>query len=446
MKNIKFAFWSSLLFITLFWMISDSFIPSPFTYFSFRNVFVQYSGIIAIACMSITLLLAIRPAFIEKRLHGLDKMYRLHKWLGIAALVFSLLHWWFAQGSKWLVQAGIIDRPQYRHRHAGENAGTIQHFLNQYREFAEMLGEWMFYLFLILMLIALIKLIPYHTFKKTHKLFAVAYIILVFHSIILFKSDYWMQPIGWINMLLFATGLISSIIILLGKTGASKKAQGHITDIVYYPELKSTNATIEINSNWQGHEAGQFVFIKFNQHEEAHPFTIASFWNKDRKEIDVVIKALGDFTNTIHDTLNVGDKVEIEGPYGEFTFLDSHTKQIWIGGGIGSTPFIAQMKSLETEGGTHKDITFYHATREYNEEAINSLEKDADDAQINYNLIIEQRDGYLTGEKIAKDIPDWKSHSIWFSGPLAFKKALLKYFRQNGYNTTHFHEEIFSMR
>lgn len=138
--------------------------------------------------------------------------------------------------------------------------------------------------------------------------------------------------------------------------------------------------------------------------------------------------------------------MEIEGPYGEFTFHDSHTKQIWIGGGIGSTPFIAKMKALAAEVGTHKDITFYHATREYNEEAINNLQKDADDAQINYNLIIEQRDGYLTGEKIAKNIPDWKSHSIWFSVPLAFKEALLKYFRQNGYNTTHFHEEIFSMR
>jgi predicted ferric reductase len=33
-------------------------------------------------------------------------MYRLHKWLGIAALAAGVLHWWWAKGTKWMVGWG----------------------------------------------------------------------------------------------------------------------------------------------------------------------------------------------------------------------------------------------------------------------------------------------------------------------------------------------------
>ena len=47
-------------------------------------------GIIAVVAMSIAILLALRPRWPEQWLGGLDKMYRLHKWLGITALATQL--------------------------------------------------------------------------------------------------------------------------------------------------------------------------------------------------------------------------------------------------------------------------------------------------------------------------------------------------------------------
>jgi predicted ferric reductase len=44
-------------------------------------------------------------------LNGLDKMYRLHKWLGIAALAAATVHWLWAQGTKWAVGWGWLTRP-----------------------------------------------------------------------------------------------------------------------------------------------------------------------------------------------------------------------------------------------------------------------------------------------------------------------------------------------
>src|SRR5690554_2010020 len=103
MSKIKYAFWGTLLLSSGLWMYSDTLLPEPFTYFSFRSVFVQYSGVIAIVLMSVAMYLAIRPRWLERPLGGLDRMYRLHKWLGIASLLTAALHWWWAQGTKWMV-------------------------------------------------------------------------------------------------------------------------------------------------------------------------------------------------------------------------------------------------------------------------------------------------------------------------------------------------------
>lgn len=52
----------------------------------------------------------------------------------------------------------------------------------------------------------------------------------------------------------------------------------------------------------------------------------------------LIVKALGDHTDRLHETLKIGQNVKIEGPYGCFTFDDHYPEQIWIGGGIGITP------------------------------------------------------------------------------------------------------------
>jgi Predicted ferric reductase len=53
--------------------------------------------------------LAVRSVWLESMLGGLDKMYCLHKWLGISALVFAVLYWSLVTVPKWLVRAGWIE-------------------------------------------------------------------------------------------------------------------------------------------------------------------------------------------------------------------------------------------------------------------------------------------------------------------------------------------------
>src|SRR3569623_2596291 len=111
MKTIKLGFWLLLLVLTALWLLADTWVPDPFTYFSLRTVLMQYTGVIGIGVMSVAMLLATRPTWLEPPLGGLDKMYRLQKWLGLTALVYSCIHWWWAQGTKWMVGWGWLSRP-----------------------------------------------------------------------------------------------------------------------------------------------------------------------------------------------------------------------------------------------------------------------------------------------------------------------------------------------
>ena len=91
MKRIIWTFWFFALALSALWLFTDTLWPAQSNYFALRTVWIQYSGVLAIGAMSVAMMLATRPAWLEPSLNGLDKIYRLHKWLGIAALL-SLIH------------------------------------------------------------------------------------------------------------------------------------------------------------------------------------------------------------------------------------------------------------------------------------------------------------------------------------------------------------------
>jgi hypothetical protein len=59
---------------------------------------------------------------VERCVGGLDKHYRLHKWLGIAAALFALAHW-LSKKYKWLIELGLYERRDF-----ATPSGTIGFF------------------------------------------------------------------------------------------------------------------------------------------------------------------------------------------------------------------------------------------------------------------------------------------------------------------------------
>lgn len=452
MTRIKLAFAASLAVPVALWLLADSLAPEPFGYFAFRAVFVQLSGIIAIVAMSAATILALRPKWLEPHLGGLDKMYRLHKWLGIAALAAAVLHWWWAQGTKWMVGWGWLERPargggQGEGQGAGAGAGPsgVVDWLHGQRGLAEGLGEWAFYAAVLLIVLALWKRFPYHLFVKTHRWIAAAYLVLVYHAVVLTKPAYWVQPVGWLLAALLAAGTVAALLALSGRIGAGRKVAGAIESIIDYPELRVLETRVRLQPGWPGHKSGQFAFVQSDRSEGAHPYTIASAWNAEDPQVTFITKALGDHTTRLRERLRTGMEVTVEGPYGCFDFDDDRPRQIWIGAGIGITPFIARMKHL-ARNPSERPIDLFHPTMDVSEVALGKLKADAAAARVRPHVLVSPRDGLLTAEDIRKAVPEWQTASIWFCGPPRFGAALRADFLARGLPAAAFHQELFEMR
>ena len=447
MKKIKFLFIALLALLSLLWFFSDTLLPAPLTYFTFRNVFIQFSGVIAIGLMSVNLILAIRPLWLERRLNGLDKMYRLHKWLGMTSFIVFTLHWWLAQGTRWMVDWGWLVRPERRPK-MEVLRGPIEALFNSQRGLAKDVGQYVFYAVAVLLILALIKLFPYRLFAKTHTLLAAAYLALVFHAVMLIKFGYWSAPVGWVLACLMLAGSIAAILVLLRRVGANRKVSGKVQTVTYYPEVRVTETVIALQKGWGGHRAGQFAFVTSDKKEGAHPYTITSAWdpkNQTNPTMTFTTKALGDHTSRLPDYLKENLPVVIEGPYGCFTFDNPQPHQIWVGAGIGITPFIARMKELAHIPG-QKNIDLFHSTTEVESAVIDKLKADAHAAGVRLHVLVDKIDGLLDGVRIRRVATNWEASSVWFCGPPGFGRSLRRDFVKTGLSPDNFHQELFEMR
>lgn len=446
MQSIKISFWGMLALLTVLWLAAEPTLFQAATFFAVRANMVQYSGVIAMACMSVAMILALRPRWPEAWFGGLDKMYRLHKWLGVGALVVAVVHWLWAQGPKWAVGWGWLERPQRGAHPIPDNA--IERLFSTLRDPAEGLGEWAFYAAVVLIALALIKRFPYRLFFKTHRLLAVVYLVLVFHAVVLMNAAYWITPLGLVMAPLLAFGAWAAIVVLLRRVGAGRQFQGAIRALNYYAGVRVLEIEVEVPHGWPGHKAGQFAFAISDVSEGAHPYTIASAWNDADRRITFVVKELGDYTRCLRDKLRVGQEVRVEGPYGSFSFDDNRPQQIWVGGGIGITPFIARMQHISAASGLPpQKIDLFHTTADYDEEAIAKLAAEAAKAGIRFHVLVDSRDGRLNGDRIRAEVPGWREASIWFCGPAGFGQALRHDFAAHGLPVKRrFHQELFSMR
>jgi predicted ferric reductase len=157
------------------------------------------------------------------------------------------------------------------------------------------------------------------------------------------------------------------------------------------------------------------------------------------------VKGLGDWTAQLHKWLKVGVNVTVEGPYGCFDFTDQFPRQIWVGAGIGITPFIAKMKH-RAQFPQQQEIDLFHATSDYDQMAIDKLTADAKAANVRLHLYVTPTDGRLTPEQMRVAVPEWRSASVWFCGPVAFGDSLRKDFLQHGLPDASYHQELFEMR
>jgi predicted ferric reductase len=446
MKKIKWTYAVLFFGLTLLWLVAEQPWAQTYTLFTLRSALINYTGILAMGAMSLGMMLALRPVSVEPLLGGLDKSYRLHKWLGVTALGVGIVHWLWATGFKWAAGWHWFEvvRPARGPRPLAE--GFFMQFVQTMHRPAEQVGEWASYIAAILIVLALIKRFPYRYFFSTHRVLALTYLALVFHSVVLIKFPYWQSPVAWVLGLLMAGGSVGAVLSLTRRIGLQRRALGSVEALEYNAGSQILRVNIRLaRDRWEGHAAGQFAFVTFGDGEGAHPFTISSAWKKDGL-LSFHIKELGDYTASLYALLKVGDGATVEGPYGCFRFESDSARQIWVAGGIGITPFIARMEELAHGKAADGGVDLFYSTQNPDEATITGLRHLAASAGVTLHLIDSGRDGKLDAARLCEKAPGWRDASVWFCGPAGFGHSLRQGLAARGFEVKHFHQELFDMR
>jgi predicted ferric reductase len=398
------------------------------------------SGLLAIGLMSLAMVLATRPVWLERPLGGMDRIYRLHKWSAILAVVFAAMHWLLEEADD------LIESVFGRHGQPLEE--QFSGLLHELRDFGEELGEIGIYLVLAMVVLSLLKLFPYHLWRHVHRAVPLLYLALAFHAAVLAPGHYWSQPLGLVFGGLLAVGSIAAIWSLLGLIGWTRRARGTILSIST-PAQDVVEVVCQLESRWRGHRAGQFAFVNFDRWEGHHPFTIASADHDDRR-VTFMIKALGDFTRALPGRIAVGQAVTVEGPYGVFVRqpLDPQARQIWVAGGIGVTPFIAWLEDLRANPDAGFVTDLHYSTRNRERDPIVSRLETlcADLPGVSLHIHDSQAGGSLTAEHLARLHDASRKTEVWFCGPRRFAKQLRRGLNRAWRGRLRFHQEAFEMR
>ena len=391
---------------------------------SMMTGYSQLLASLALVAFAFINFISTRHKSLDYLFDGLDKSYIYHKYLSISALILVIIH---------NITIGIGKDSE---RAAGIRAP---------RDPYAMYGSFSMYLFIILILIAILaKKLNYERWKMIHKFMFIPYAFGIYHYYgSATYAVFSMEPYSiWLDVI-NCIGVISVLysIFLYEKTSFKYKFKVKRLEIV-------ANGTLEITGSALGKDMefkpGQFAFLKSLDKDNkfvSHPFTISEAHKKG--EIQFTIKDLGDHTRALFDTLKVGDEFAVSGPHGKFNYKTGIKNQIWIAGGIGITPF----RSFAQDN-IPKDfsIDFFYAYNNEEEGAYVDELQTLNHDNLRLHLFNSKEKGFLSVEEICKYVNTKESIDVYFCGPKPMRDNLRKQFKNSNLNVENFHYEHFQFK
>jgi len=443
LMKIRHVLLAFLAVLTLAWS-RDAFFLNPIAGdapWVVRTQAIYLTGVLSMGLMSLVMILATRPAWLEPVLGGMDCIYRLHKWAGILAISLGVAHW-LAKLSKGplkdLIGAAIHKPAKF----------PALDFLRPVHGLAEDVGEWVIYALIASLVITLWKAFPYKPWRLLHRAMPALYLALVFHTAALTPANWWLQPLGLIMGVLMLGGSAAAVMALRQRIGIRRRHAGRIESVRALPS-GITEVECAMDAGWPGHRAGQFAFVTFDAGEGAHPFTIASADQPQARRLRFQIKALGDYTSGLAQRLRAGQPVQVEGPYGRFDHRRGAPRQAWVAGGIGITPFLAWLESLQDhpERAPRTDLHYCirDAARDPFVERLQVL--CAALPRITLHIHDASAGQHLDAETLRRQYAQADgAMDIWFCGPAGLARHLESGLRSLGIEDMPVRREAFEMR
>jgi predicted ferric reductase len=325
---------------------------------------------------------------------GQDALLQFHRQIGYVGLVFILVH--FAISAHWqeVTPAQAIAAPAL---------------------------VW-FGMAALLSLIVLIAISVWRqrlrlSYEVWHALHAVLAVVLVVGALghVLFVDEYvsslWKQVL-WALMSIAFIGLLAWVRVVkprraLGRPWRLERVvpeRGDTTTLVLAPPPS-------VRFRFDPGQFGWFAIGRSPFAITQHPFSFSS--SAEREEVELAIKALGDFTSGVRD-LQPGTTVYVDGPHGVFSIdQDEGPGFGLIAGGVGIAGLISMLRTMADRGDVRPVVLFY-ANRAWEGVAFREELEQLEDrlACLSVVHVLEQppdgwtgESGYITAEILARHLP-----------------------------------------
>lgn len=297
------------------------------------------ASLCATTLMCWCVVLSARFRFLEDHFGGLDKVYQVHKRLGKYLCAVILAHPLFLAAHR------LPDLAAYASYFAPELDVSDSYALGKD------LGLIAIVPMLVLVGLSLGPFLRYHVWKRLHEWLGPVFALVMAHVYMVNADVARYAPLRAVFWAMLAASAASWVYIrfLYGRFGPrhpyaveSIEPVGDIREITFRPLGKPMDF-----------KASQFVYLVIRKPPitpEPHPYSIAcGYWPGGRFKLG--IKAAGDHTRSLT-LLAPGDRADVYGPYGRFSepFFTRGRDCVFIGGGIGITPFIGMWHvALHTE-------------------------------------------------------------------------------------------------
>ncbi|NQV98614.1 MAG: ferredoxin reductase family protein [Rhodospirillales bacterium] len=390
--------------------------------FPFGAIVSQYLAALAVVALGIGQFLAARVPGTEVLFGGLDRIYVLHKWLAVFALVCLGLHD--------VINADIDS--------LGRATGLM--------DTAKDVGEVAFYGLLILALISVTLFIPYPYWRWSHRYIGVFFALGVFHYLFVQKPFDTLSPLGLYILGFGLLGLVSYLYMVLLYARLPGPARYRVAGLDAY--AGACEIIMQPLNTGIRHRPGQFAFFGFDLPglSEVHPFTISA-GPEDGRELRICVKALGGYTDELVAGVREGTKVRVFGAFGRFRMPKGNGPQVWIAAGIGITPFMAWARGLDAPNSG--PIHLYYVVRSVEGAPFLGELAAIAGAVPDFRLTVHNSttQGRLTAAQLVQDHGSQMSAvSVSYCGPVALRKQLFADLVASGLKKSRFHYEEFEIR
>ena len=389
----------------------------------------------------LSMLSVVRAQALESVFGGLDAAVRMHRRLGLAALLLMGAH-------AILLTADAASQGQ-------SVAAVLVPFWVKDERTIDIL---VFYALIGLGILAYDRRMRHERWVTLHRMIGVLFVFGTLHAAMEPGTIQANEPLRTWMVILMLVGAAAWIyrVLLFSKLGPLYPYQ---VDCVVSHGAQTVDLVLRPLERRMMYEPGTFVFLRVpsfkGMERELHPFSISS--SPLDRNLRVSVRQIGDFTQRIS-YLSLGDdnpdfwkarrpgsfhpvsalrheEVEVYGPFGGFTphRFQRYRRMVWIGAGIGITPFLG-MLAFERSALDRRRIWLYYMVRNrdeavYDEEIRNS--PSCAGFYVEYQLWVTADLGHLTAARVAVDVARG-DYAVMLCGSMPFISAFRRQFRELG--------------